>query len=45
MAYLGGVSCHKEKVIKAIEKKFNRFLWNGSELGTAKARVFLRLSE
>jgi len=28
-------------VIKLIERKFNRFLWNGSELSPAKSKVAL----
>jgi hypothetical protein len=29
------------KVIKLVERKFNRFLWNGSELSPAKSKVAL----
>lgn len=28
-----------KKIIKAIEQKFNKFLWNGKDEGSAKAKV------
>lgn len=37
--YWSNIFISPKKVIKDIERKFNRFLWNGSELGSAKAKV------
>ncbi|XP_059441594.1 uncharacterized protein LOC132173929 isoform X2 [Corylus avellana] len=37
--YWMGIFILPKKIIKAIEQKFNRFLWNGKEEGVAKAKV------
>ena len=34
-----GIFILPKKIIRAIEQKFNRFLWNGNEEGVAKAKV------
>ena len=37
--YWTGIFILPKRIIKAIEQRFNRFLWNGKSVGTAKARV------
>jgi hypothetical protein len=37
--YWSGIFILPKSVIKAIEQKFNRFLWNGNSVGSAKAKV------
>jgi hypothetical protein len=37
--YWTGIFILPKSVIKAIEHKFNRFLWNGNSVGSAKAKV------
>lgn len=37
--YWSNIFISPKKVIKDSERKFNRFLWNGSELSSAKAKV------
>ncbi|XP_059455969.1 uncharacterized protein LOC132186126 [Corylus avellana] len=37
--YWMGIFILSKKIIRAIEQKFNRFLWNGNEEGVAKAKV------
>ena len=37
--YWSGIFILPKSVIKAIEQKFNRFLWNGNSVGSAKANV------
>ncbi|XP_059441719.1 uncharacterized protein LOC132174022 [Corylus avellana] len=37
--YWMGIFILPKKIIRAIEQKFNRFLWNGKEEGVAKAKV------
>jgi hypothetical protein len=34
-----GVFILPKQIIRAIEQKFNRFLWNGKEVGSARAKV------
>ena len=34
---------HPKKIVKAIEQKFNRFLWNGKDVEPAKAKKQKRL--
>jgi hypothetical protein len=37
--YWTGIFILPKKIIKAIEQKFNRFLWNGKDEGAAKAKL------
>ena len=37
--YWTGIFILPKKIIKAIEQKFNRFLWNGKDVEAAKAKV------
>jgi hypothetical protein len=34
-----GIFILPKKIIKAIEQKFNRFFWNGNDIGIVKAKV------
>jgi hypothetical protein len=49
--YWTGIFVLPKKIIKDIEQKFNRFLWNGTTLGSTKAKIscknlcFLRKKE
>jgi hypothetical protein len=37
--YWTGIFILPKKVIKSIEQKFNRFMWNGKDVKAAKAKV------
>ena len=37
--YYSSIFILPKKVIRAIEQKFNRFLWNGKDEGVARAKV------
>jgi hypothetical protein len=37
--YWIGIFVLPEKIIRDIEQKFNRFLWNGNTVGSTKAKI------
>jgi hypothetical protein len=40
--YWTGIFILPKKIIKDIEKKFNRCIWNGNIVGFAKAKISLK---